>query len=310
VEGGFSLGTSEELVIAGGAGMNGKVIKVNNKLVQLSQPYQAQVREMVGREKEITTIQVSWMAGNGRMPLAPLLVGECGIGKNRTVYEVCTRCGKELYLSQAHEDITAEDLMCAVRFSDDPKRKMDYILSPLATAMIRGMVFFIDGLGKMRKRALDPLESVLDERRYLDITTIGERIHAHPGFRFVAATNPSDMEDEPLADFIRSRIDPIIPFGYPTQNEINQILQSGFPSLRNNGKPLLDCFWRMWKKKNGDIPPAPRDSNKILAYAQSLADWEAGEAISLEHHKAPSPIKPPHIEQAFDVFYGNQQRGL
>jgi MoxR-like ATPase len=290
--------------------MSDNVIKITNKSVQLSRPYQAQVSEMIGREEEIKTIQVAWMAGNGRMPLAPLLVGDCGIGKNRTVYEVCKRCGKELYVCQAHEDITAEDLMCAVRFSDDPNRKMDYILSPLATAMLRGMVFFIDGLGKMRKRALDPLESVLDERRYLDVTTIGERIHAHPGFRFIAATNPSDMEDEPLADFIRSRIDPVIHFGYPSRDEINQILRSGFPSLRNNGKPLLDCFWSMWKKKNGDTPPAPRDSNKILAYAQSLADFddvEPGKAVPLEHNRKPRPIKPPHIEEAFDVFYSNQQ---
>jgi len=291
--------------------MSGDMIKINNKLVQLSRPYQAKVHEMVGREEAIKTIQVSWMAGNGRMPLAPLLLGDCGIGKNRTVYEVCTRTGKELYVCQAHEDITAEDLMCAVRFSDDPNRKMDYILSPLATAMLRGMAFFIDGLGKMRKRALDPLESVLDERRYLDITTIGERIYAHPGFRFVAATNPADIEDEPLADFIRSRIDPVIPFGYPSRDEIDQILRSGYPSMRNNAKPILDCFWSLWKKMSQDTPPAPRDSNKIFAYAQSLADWEAmgpGEVVSLEHHKAPCTIEPPHIEQAFDVFFTNQQR--
>jgi hypothetical protein len=32
-----------------------------------------------------------------------------------------------MFLGQ--EDVTAEDLVCSVRFSDDPARKMDYTLS-------------------------------------------------------------------------------------------------------------------------------------------------------------------------------------
>ena len=281
---------------------------INGKQVQLSKPYHAVLSEMVGREKETRIILASWMAGCGRLPLAPLLVGECGIGKNRTVYEVCTLSKKALYIFQAHEDVTAEDLMCSVRFSDDPSRKMDYILGSLPTAMIRGMVFFIDGLGKMRQRALAPLESVLDERRYLDVTPIGERIHAHPGFRFIAATNPSDLEEEPIPDFILSRLSPVISFGYPSRDEIDRILRSVYPPLRNNGHVLLDCFWSLWKENMGDSPLSARDSNKIFAYAQSLADWEGmvpGETIGLEKTGQPRSIGVSHIEQAFEVFYGN-----
>lgn len=293
--------------------MSGDVIKINSKSVKLSQPYQAQVHEMVGREEEVKTILVSWMAGNGRMPLSPLLLGEPGIGKNRTVYE-CTRlCGpdKELYILQGHEDVTAEDLLCAVRFSDDPERKMDYILSPLATAMVRGMIFFLDGVGKMRKRMLAPLESVLDERRYLDINALGQRIHAHSGFRLIAATNPSDMEDDVLPDFIRSRIKPVIPFGYPPPEEVDKIIQSNYPSLRNNARPLLDGFWSNWRGRNGDTPAAPRDSIQIFSYAQSLADWDAAKPnlpVTFDHNNAPASITPQHIERAFEVFNADQQR--
>lgn len=293
--------------------MSGDVIKINSKSVQLSRPYQAKVHGMVGRGEEIKTIAVSWMAGNGRIPLAPLLRGDPGIGKNRTVYE-CTRvCGpdKELYILQGHEDVTAEDLLCAVRFSDDPERKMDYILSPLATAMVRGMIFYLDGIGKMRKRMLAPLESVLDERRYLDINVLGERIYAHPGFRFIAATNPSDMEDDVLPDFIRSRIKPVIPFGYPPPEELDRIIQCSYPSLRHNARDLLDCFWSNWRAKKGDTPPTPRDCIQIFSYAQSDADWESlgpNPPMTLEHDKAPAPIKPRHIERALEVFHSDQQR--
>jgi MoxR-like ATPase len=293
--------------------MSGDVMKINNKLVQLSRPYQAQVREMVGREDEIKTILVSWMASKGRIPLSPLLLGEPGIGKNRTVYECARVCGpnKELYILQGHEDVTAEDLLCAVRFSDDPARKMDYILSPLATAMVRGMIFFLDGIGKMRKRMLAPLESVLDERRYLDINALGERIYAHAGFRFIAATNPSDMDDDVLPDFIRSRVKPVVPFGYPPPEELDRIIQSNYPSLRHNARLLLDGFWSNWRGKNGDSPPAPRDSIQIFSYAQSLADWDAlgpNPPMTFQHNKAPASIQPQHIEQAFEVFHADQQR--
>lgn len=291
--------------------MSGDLVKINNKFVQLSEPYNAPARDFVGRDEEVKTILVSWTAREGTLPLAPLLVGEPGIGKNRTVYECARICSKELYIVQGHDDVTAEDLMCAVRFSDDPNRKMDYILSPLATAMVRGGVFFVDGLAKLRKRALAPLESVLDERRYLDINILGERIHAQPGFRLIAATNPSDMDENVLPDFISSRVKPVIPFTYPGREEIDRILRASYPSLDNDSKPLLDRFWKLWREGNGDTPPAPRDSDKIFAYAQSLADREAMDprgVILLEHPGAPSCIQTKHVEKAFEVFTRSKKR--
>jgi MoxR-like ATPase len=291
--------------------MNGDSVTINGKFVQLSRPYHAAVNDFVGREWEMKSILVSWMAREGTLPLSPLLAGEPGNGKNRTVYEAAHICGKELYLVQGHEDVTAEDLMCAVRFSDVPGRKMDYILSPLATAMLRGMVFFIDGLGKLRKRALAPLESVLDERRYLDVNILGERIEAQAGFRLIAATNPSDLDDNVLPDFISSRVKPVIPFGYPSEEEINRILRSRYPTLAADSKPLLDCFWKLWREESGDRPPSPRDGEKIFAYAQSLADREnaaPGEVVLLEHAGAPSPIATKHVEEAVQVFQRSKKR--
>src|SRR3989337_3288926 len=174
--------------------MNEKLVKINNKTVQLSEPYHAHISELIGREHEIKKVLAAWIGGDAVLPLSPLLVGEAGIGKNRIVYECARIWSKELYIIQGHEDVSAEDLICTVRFSDDPNKKMDYIVSPLVTAMVRGAICFIDEIAKIRLRALAPLASVFDERRYIDSNILGERIYAQPGFRFIAAPNPVALE--------------------------------------------------------------------------------------------------------------------
>lgn len=285
--------------------MSDNFMKLNNKTVQLGQPYNAPINELVGRDQEMRKILAAWMGGDARLPLSPLLLGEPGLGKNRIVYECAKLCSKELYIYQGHEDVSAEDLICAVRFSDDPDRKMDYIVSPIVTAMLKGAVCFIDEIAKIRPRALAPLASLLDERRYIDSALLGERIYAHPGFRFIAATNTADLEGNMLPDFIRSRMRPIIYVGYPEREEIEGIIRSRFQSLHNNGQFLLESFWKLWREKHGDKPPTPRDSIYIFAYALNLADYEVikdNHPYILEGNGNSPCIKEEHLEQAFDAF--------
>jgi MoxR-like ATPase len=283
--------------------------KINSKAVQQSQPYQAPVTELVGREEEMKSIQAAWIGGIDNFPFSPLLLGEPGLGKNRIVYECARMHAKELYISQGHEDVSAEDLICTVRFSDDPGKKMDYILSPLATAMIRGGIGFIDEIAKIRPRALAPLVSLLDERRYIDSNLLGERIYAHPGFRFIAATNPSDMEGELLPDFIRSRMRPVIIVGYPPREEIDRMIQKRYRLLSEESTPLLDRFWDLWKEKNRDKPPTPRDSIYLFGYALNLAEFEAlgPTAPAAPGNPGFSPILgKKHLDAAFEIFYGER----
>ncbi|MFO7614738.1 MAG: AAA family ATPase [Bacteroidales bacterium] len=144
---------------------------IGNKTAHTGHPYRPKAygaAELVAREPEMRSITAAWMAGPGTLPMSPLLLGEPGVGKNRIVYELARQTGKDLYIFQGHEDVTAEDLACAVRFSDNPDRKMDYVLSPLVTAMALGQICFIDEIAKIRPRALALLVSVLDERRYID----------------------------------------------------------------------------------------------------------------------------------------------
>lgn len=292
-------------------------IYVGDKSAWPSEPYRPSghmVTECVGRDAEMRLVTAAWMAGRRSPPLSPLLVGEPGVGKNRLVYELAHRTNRELYIFQGHEDVTAEDLACAVRFSDSAETRMDYVTSPLVTAMLRGGICFIDEIGKIRPRALALLVSVLDERRYIDSSLLAERIIAHPGFRFIAATNTGEVNA--LPEFIRSRMRPVVRVGYPTRREIDQILAHQFPGPQQNIGALLDAFWIRWEKHASDArPPTPRDAIHLLGLATSMSDFDrfdravpfdcANESapFSLEATDAVPDLQPEHLERAFDQLF-------
>lgn len=249
--------------------------QVGEKQVYVSNPYVATTAPLVGRQTEMELITAAWMTGPGMQPLSPLLLGEPGVGKNRLVYELAHRTGKDLYIFQGHEDVTAEDLACAVRFSDEGRGKLDYIVSPLVTAMLNGGICFIDEIAKIRPRALALLVSVLDERRYIDSTLLGERVFAHEGFRFIAATNTADLEGNAMPEFLRSRMRPVVPIGYPQKAEIEQIVLSRHSRLARQADNLLTCFWTEWQRLSPNAQPTPRDAVFAFDLALSLADFDA-----------------------------------
>jgi hypothetical protein len=63
-------------------------VVVGTKKVLLSQPYRAAASPLIGREIEQQFIAVSWLASKHGPPLAPLLVGPPGVGKNHIIYEM------------------------------------------------------------------------------------------------------------------------------------------------------------------------------------------------------------------------------
>lgn len=186
---------------------------------------------------------------------------------------------------QGHEGVTAEDIACAVRFSDNGGNGMDDIISPLTTAMLQGSICFIDEIGKIRPRVLALLVSVLDERRYIDSTLLCERIYAAPGFRFIAATNSGEVNTMP--EFIRSRLQPVLKIAYPEKAELNTIIGRQFPCAQPQLEELLDTFWALWGiLDETNRYPSPRDAIHLFALASSLCDMEMhGEKATLD--KAP-----------------------
>jgi len=292
-------------------------VLIGNKLVWPSDPYvpiRHSVTEFVGRDNEMRLITAAWISGEHSLPLAPLLVGEPGVGKNRLVYEIAHRTARDLYILQGHEDVSAEDLACAVRFSDTAGANVDYITSPLVTAMHRGGICFIDEIGKIRPRALALLVSVLDERRYIDSNLLAQRVMSHPGFRFIAATNTGEINA--LPEFIRSRMRPVINIGYPERSEINQIVARHFPGLRERLQELLDTFWSLWEKRAKDgQSPSPRDAIHLFGLATSMSDFESlgGDAVfegsnstkpfPLAGGARPLDLEPMYLERAFQELF-------
>ncbi len=292
---------------------------LGGKKVRLAEPYEADPSDFIGRDSELSMLTAAWIGGPGAMPLAPLLLGEPGVGKNRLVYELARRTNRPLFIFQGHEDVTAEDLACAVRFSDERAGQMDYVASALVTAMCTGGICFVDEIGKIRPRALALLVSVLDERRYIDSVLLGARVRAHQAFRFVAATNTADLEGNALPEFIRSRMRPVIKVGYPEREEIERIVESRLPRLADQSRPLLDKFWALWEQlpKHGedDRSPTPRDAIYVFGLAASLADYDAlgGDKVSrvatadhpfpIDKSGAASGVSEGHLEQAFRELY-------
>ncbi|MBF0217158.1 MAG: MoxR family ATPase [Candidatus Omnitrophica bacterium] len=297
--------------------MEKKKVQLNNKLVWPSEPYKpdtGMMPEFVGRESEMELIMAAWIAGKRTLPLSPVLVGEPGVGKNRIVYELARFTGRDIYLFQGHEDITAEDLACTVRFSDDKANMMEYVLSPLVCAMLNGGIFFLDEIGKIRPRALALLVSVLDERRYIDSTLLGERVYAQPGFRFIAATNTGEVSL--LPEFIRSRVRPVIKIGYPPRVEIEEIISRQFKPRMDNLATLIEKFWALWDERIKDkIPPTPRDAIAVFSLASSISDFESrggseklksaikADAFTLEAGDKPQAVSSKHLEKALRKLY-------
>ena len=140
----------------------------------------------------------------------------------------------------------------------------------------------------------------------IDSSILGERIYASPGFRFIAASNTIDLEGNMFPDFIRSRMRPMINVGYPSKDEIDRIIKSRFQTLHGKGNTLLDLFWTLWRDRNGDKPPTPRDSIYIFGYALNLSDFEAVEGdipCRLEGFTGDSHIREEHVEKAFAAFH-------
>jgi hypothetical protein len=307
---GASFRTGFFSVVLGKEGFMSRKITIGNKTVLAAEPYRVQnglPGEFVGREMEQKLITASWLCRNHAQPLSPILVGDPGVGKNRIAYELAARTGKELFIVQGHEDLSAEDLACQVRFADDGKG-MDYILSPLLTAMDRGGICLLDEIGKIRHKALALLVSVLDERRYADSVLLGERVKAASGFRFLAATNTSELTA--LPDFVRSRLRPVVRVGYPSKNEINAIVERRFP--KQDFSDLLPVFWSLWKT-HGGRSPAPRDAVFIFGLAQNFADLETMEngtipgqdvqAFTILDSCKLSSISSQHLELAFQAHF-------
>ncbi len=281
-------------------------VRINNKIVYLREPYRAGMGKLVGRDDVVRSVLGAWMHRTSRENLHPLLVGDPGVGKNHIAYECARICRKDLYIFQGTNDPKADELLCVPRSNDDHIHKMDYVLSYLTTAMVKGGVVFLDEIGKIPAEALTSILSLLDDRRHVDCTLLAERIHAAKGFRFIAGANWSDLKGNDSYESIRSRLLPPIPVNYLSQEEIERIIRSRFAAIHENGNHLLRRFWDLWHELDPGLPPTPRQAIQIFGFAINLADLdEALESGTVDLDGEPSPsltLRKEHLEEAFSLF--------
>ena len=285
---------------------------VGGKEVLLAEPYRPRVQpECVGMEHVKTMITAAWMRSGGKhRQLHPFLIGAPGVGKTHICSEMARQSGRDLYIIQGHEDITAEDIACTVRFSDDPGARMEYVASPLVTSMLLGQCCLIDELGKLRPKALASLAPALDHRGYVDSILLGARVEAHPGFRFIASANTGDIAGNAIPEFILSRLRPRISVGYPSREQVEKIIAKRFTELKDVGA-LFAMFWDdLWFKHHASDPPTPRQAIQVFALAANLATCEAlGPAKARRTLRAngKTTVEGRHLEQAFAQIFNNEE---
>jgi MoxR-like ATPase len=236
-------------------------VELEGKTVRLPDPAIIPSPAPVARDDLLKCALAAWLQLDDLAPLNFRLYGPPGAGKNALVYHLAQTLEKPLYIINGHQELGPEDIACAATMTS--QQIIEYIASPLFAAMHRGGICFFDEIGKAPTAALDPLASVLDDRRSLTSVLAGIHLRAHPDFLFCAALNQNEEEGLGLPDFIDERTRPAIKVGYPTRPILEQIVRAQLPMVADT-----------WFKLFVELFPeemSPRTANKLLGYAYRLA---------------------------------------
>ncbi len=227
-------------------------------------PYQTEIPDFkfIGREQIIEKALAAWTCISGTTPLNFRLYGPPGIGKNAIVYELARILKKDLYIINAHEELGPEDVACSATMTS--KNTIEYVASPLFAAMLRGGIFFFDEIGKAPQSALDPLASVLDDRRTLTSVLAGIHLKAHPGFLCCSALNEDEETGIGLPGFIDERTRPAIYVGYPPLPEVEEILRSRL-------QEIPDVWVKVLLTDYKNVNLSTRNTITLLGYAYRLS---------------------------------------
>jgi MoxR-like ATPase len=273
--------------------------------VFLQKPYKPSTDEganLIGRQQELNLILTSWIAGPGKLPFAPVLVGKPGTGKTQLAYTAAREAGRELYVFNGSYDVPGQDLAATFTTGDsNDSSEIRYLLSALSTAMVRGGVFLCDELGELHETALAMLLPLLDDQQCIESTLLGRRIRAHPRFRFIATMNLSDPLIARLAtnDKLARRLD-LIEVGDFSALDFQTLVDRHFPGSRGN-ETLLRHFWKCWRHKHKDSLPTPADAFRIFRKAENHAQAAVLKAsgcwASLETEGLPISIQ--HLDAVF-----------
>lgn len=234
--------------------------EIGGKIVWVPGPVNIPEFRFVGREEIIEKALSAWAEFDGQSPLNFRFYGPPGVGKNAIVYELARILKKDLYIINGHEELGPEDIACSATMTS--RNTIEYVASPFFAGMLKGGIVFFDEIGKAPPGALNPLASVLDDRRTLTSVLAGIRLKAHEGFRFCAALNETE-EGGGLPPFLDERTRPAIHVGYPSLQEMQGILESRFSGPH-------DQWIKVFLSEFNSPGMSARNVIKLLEYATRL----------------------------------------
>ncbi len=241
------------------------VIVIEGVELHLSHPDEFPMK-WVGQQECWKQLLAAWMVVEpDDIPMNPRLVGKPGVGKTTLAYAAGKFLGKEVYIFQATMDTRPEDLLITPVIS--PDAKIQYVASPLVTAMIRGGVCVLDEGNRMSEKAWASLAPLLDHRRYIESIVTGLKIKAHPDFRFVATLN-EDASTYELPEYIHSRLQPQILVDFPEREEELRILRENLPFCEEEILRYVVDF--LQRAHQADERYTVRDGINIARYAVKL----------------------------------------
>ena len=201
-------------------------VEIEGVSIFLAHPDELPMR-WIGQQELVLQLHACWSVIDERdVPLSPRLIGKPGVGKTTLAYGAGKQLGRDVYIFQATMDTRPEDLLITPVIADD--RKIQYVASPVVTAMITGGVAILDEGNRMSEKSWASLAPLLDTRRYIESIVAGVKVKANPDFRFVATMN-DDASTFEIPEYIHTRLQPQIFLDFPEREEELAILKENLP---------------------------------------------------------------------------------
>lgn len=224
----------------------------------------------VGQAEVLEQLLAAWFVLDERdLPLNPRLVGKPGVGKTTLAYAAGKALGREVYIFQATMDTRPEDLIVTPVVGGPGE--IQYVASPLVTAMLRGGVCILDEGNRMSEKSWASLAPLLDARRYVESIVAGIKIPADPDFRICATMN-DDASTFEIPEYIHSRLQPQIMLEFPERDEELAILRENLPFADEQILAYVVEFLQLAHR--ADEGYTVRDGINIARYALKLAHHE------------------------------------
>ena len=258
-----------------------KTVTIDGVTLHLSHPEELPLN-WVGQQELMDQMMAAWLVLDEKdLPLNPRLIGKPGVGKTTLGYAAGKRLGREVYLFQATMDTRPEDLLVTPVISD--QGRIQYMASPVVTAMIRGGVLVLDEGNRMSEKSWASLAPLLDNRRYVESLVAGVKISAHPDFRIVATMN-DDASTFEIPEYIHSRLQPQIFIDFPEAEEELLILSQNLPFADRELIKYIVGFLQLAHQHNERY--TVRDGINIARYALKLAESRSdktGQKTTIPH---------------------------